>query len=1286
MHTPTPTPTANPTPAAPRRRGRRTLTGTLAGAILATGALWVWSGHEGSLATSLSVVRWLLPGSQSLNTQAVQGSLRHGGQVGLLHWQDQGLDVEAINTRLQLHWPLLRQGQLPLTALDIDKLSLSDQRPASPKVALQALPLPLKVQLPLRIGQLHWAGPPALDITNLQADYHYNGQDHRLTLAPFDIGQGRYTAQARLQAAAPMALDIQLQGQIKTASAAHSRPLTLNANAALQGTLSGPSAQLVLNTRILPAGSGSAGMQLALGATLRPWQDQPVQNATGQWQEIDLASLWPGAPHTQLSGQGAVTPDATGWQFNGQVRNANPGPWDRTQLPLSLLNTRLAYQQGLWQVLQLDAHGAAGKINGQGQQTPAGWTGQLHISGVQPAQLHTALSGPALLGQVQARTTPDGAVAVTADVRTTPHANSRATQTPTGLSWEQLHLQGQWQAVTGEWNIPSLDLRAANARLQGHVKYRSSTHAAQGQLQLSLPGLNAQTEGLLAPQQGQGSLTLDVQDAALSQAWLQRWPRWATRLQSLQTSGTGHLKAQWQGGYQQAQTTVQASVKLPRLSPGVPSGNTWQIDTSEVQVQGSLQALQADATARVTQGQTVAQMQTRWHAERTSNAPTSLVAFSDWQGQMQSLQITATPPRAASGTAPTWQAQLTQALKWQWQTKGATQALRWDAGAFNVQGPPPPGGTNGQRAVAHLSWDAGEWTTTTGQPTNTRLNARLDDWPLTWLPGLVGPELHSDVLLHGELQWVQQDKLRIQALLERSRGDLRLSADNAPGQRLNAGLRTARLQLQVDGDEVQTRLLWDSEQMGQAQAHAQTRLSWDREGWSWPEQAPLSGQLQANLPRVGAWSLLAPPGWRVQGTLNIGMTLSGTRAQPQWQGQLQADNLAVRSAVQGIEFSQGQLRARLQGQQVDLEQLSLRGAGAQGGELQAKGQVNWRPQTLMNTPANPWGEVDMALQLHAQGLRVSNRADRRLAISGDVAAQMKQGQLQLRGQVQADQALFILPEDSTPTLGSDVVVLGAPSPRGNPGSTTVPANQGTSWIGTPDVQVKLDLGPDFQVKGLGLTSRLAGQLTLTSNAASKGQPRLGGEVRTEGGRYKAYGQQLDIDSGVLRFTGPYDNPNLDIVAIRPNLSQRVGVQITGTALLPRVRLYADPDMPDADKLAWLVLGRSAAGGGAESAVLQQAAMALLSGNGKTLSGELAGALGLDEISLASGSRSDATATGTAITLGKRLSKDFYLIYEASLQGAFGSFYVFYDLSRRLTLRAQAGEVNALDLIFTVRKD
>jgi translocation and assembly module TamB len=499
--------------------------------------------------------------------------------------------------------------------------------------------------------------------------------------------------------------------------------------------------------------------------------------------------------------------------------------------------------------------------------------------------------------------------------------------------------------------------------------------------------------------------------------------------------------------------------------------------------------------------------------------------------------------------------------------------------------------------------------------------------------------------------------------------------------------------LRVQNEQMQADLKWDSAQMGQAQAKLQSQLNRTPDGWQWADQAPLIGSVQANLPQIGVWSLLAPPGWRVQGTLDASLTVSGTRSQPQWLGRLQANQLAARSAVQGIEFSQGQMQARLQGQSLVLENLSLRGAGPQGGELLARGQVefnaNANPKAQASPSANPLRSADMALQIEAKNLRVSNRADRRLSVSGDVTARMAQGQLQLRGGLKADQALFILPEGSTPGLGDDVVVIRPGMGELNLSALTAPSDPNApsgSWMGVPDVRVMLDLGQDFQLQGQGLNTRLTGQVELLSNASTRGLPRLSGQVRTEGGRYKAYGQQLNIDTGVLRFSGPYDNPSLDIIALRPNLPQKVGVQISGTALLPRIRLYADPDLPDADKLAWLVLGRSAANGGAESAVLQQAAVALLSGNGKTLTGELASSLGLDEISLASGSRSDATATGAAVTLGKRLSKDFYLVYETSLSGAFGSLYIFYDLSRRLTLRAQAGEQSALDLIFTVRRD
>ncbi|OYU44431.1 MAG: hypothetical protein CFE44_12990 [Burkholderiales bacterium PBB4] len=208
--------------------------------------------------------------------------------------------------------------------------------------------------------------------------------------------------------------------------------------------------------------------------------------------------------------------------------------------------------------------------------------------------------------------------------------------------------------------------------------------------------------------------------------------------------------------------------------------------------------------------------------------------------------------------------------------------------------------------------------------------------------------------------------------------------------------------------------------------------------------------------------------------------------------------------------------------------------------------------------------------------------------------------------------------------------------------------------------------------------------------------RLNGTLRTSLGTYKAYGQQLDIEEGVLRFSGPYDNPALDILAIRPNLTQRVGVQISGTALLPVVRLYADPDLPDSEKLAWLLLGRSGANGGAEAAMLQQAALALLGKKGGGISGGLADAFGLDEISLrggtngettaANGTSGTGTATGATVTLGKRLSRDFYVAYERSLAGTVGTLSIFYDLSRRFTLRAQTGEQSAVDLIFTLRYD
>jgi translocation and assembly module TamB len=139
-----------------------------------------------------------------------------------------------------------------------------------------------------------------------------------------------------------------------------------------------------------------------------------------------------------------------------------------------------------------------------------------------------------------------------------------------------------------------------------------------------------------------------------------------------------------------------------------------------------------------------------------------------------------------------------------------------------------------------------------------------------------------------------------------------------------------------------------------------------------------------------------------------------------------------------------------------------------------------------------------------------------------------------------------------------------------------------------------------------------------------------------------------------------------------------------------VGLFAAPDLPDGDKLAWLVLGRPASSAGAQAFVLQQAARQLLTRGGEPLDSALAKTLGLDEIGFSStGTSTNAdgtTTTDAALTLGKRLSSDLYLSYEQSVTGAMSTVSILYDLSKRLTLRARAGTENAVDLIFTHRFD
>jgi translocation and assembly module TamB len=214
---------------------------------------------------------------------------------------------------------------------------------------------------------------------------------------------------------------------------------------------------------------------------------------------------------------------------------------------------------------------------------------------------------------------------------------------------------------------------------------------------------------------------------------------------------------------------------------------------------------------------------------------------------------------------------------------------------------------------------------------------------------------------------------------------------------------------------------------------------------------------------------------------------------------------------------------------------------------------------------------------------------------------------------------------------------------------------------------------------MGLDAGLRGDLRLT---APQGRLRVDGSVRTVDGTYRAYRQRLNIERGVLTFNGPIENPQLDIEAIRPNLDVRVGVSVTGTVQLPRVRLFSEPDMSDAERLSWLLRGRASEGpGSGDTALLQAAAMALISGEEPGVLDRLFDVIGVDELSLR---QSDGATGGAIVTVGKQLTRNWYVGYERGLNATTGNWQLIYRIAQRFTIRAQSGEQNSIELIWSWR--
>jgi translocation and assembly module TamB len=479
------------------------------------------------------------------------------------------------------------------------------------------------------------------------------------------------------------------------------------------------------------------------------------------------------------------------------------------------------------------------------------------------------------------------------------------------------------------------------------------------------------------------------------------------------------------------------------------------------------------------------------------------------------------------------------------------------------------------------------------------------------------------------------------------------------------------------------------------------------------DRGRLDGRIDLKLPSLAFTHALTAPDLVLDGRVAIDGTIGGTTRDPRIDALLSGENLQLLRRSVGWRLADGELKARLSGRAVELQTLRMRSGE---GSVTVSGKAALRdaaagasgaPGAKNGSTATGTVPFDGRFTMNADRFLVPIGPGQRVLVSGNSELASNPRGLALTGKLAVDQGIIEVQGSSAPALPTDVVLEGARDHAARAGAKK--KDEKSAIRIAADLSVAL--GDKLRVTGRGVDAHLGGELRIGGTLPD--DPQVTGPVRIVNGSYQAYGQNLRIERGDVRFNGPLDNPALDIVAKRPFLPVEVGLSISGTAKTPAIQLVSKPEMPQTDQLSWLVLGVSPdkSRSAAQSLALRQAATQLLGGEDGPRKPGVAERLGLDVFNFGYGSDtkfeegvteaasptklpgasrsasgSGAEAPTDVVTIGKRFSDRLFISYEQGLRGVSNLLTAQYLLTERLSLRAQSGTASALDLLYSFAFD
>ncbi|WP_253912976.1 translocation/assembly module TamB domain-containing protein [Ralstonia pickettii] len=1289
---------ATPRPARPKRGwGRRALrwSGAFAALVLTIVlglAGWlVWAIHSQSGTAQL----WALAtrfGNAYVSGKLEGGTVREGLSLRDLHVRAGSTEVriDYVEGRWAItrgpwhaHFAYLRAGNV--------EVSLHPTPPTPPSGPPDSLALPLALDVDrLAVDRLAIRqGTSTTELKSIAGSLHSDGTHHNVLLDGMESPAGKLAATLRmtgtrpypLTGAATLATQFEVNGQKQDASV---------------------SAQLSGSLEALHIDATGTGAKLTAQALIdaTPFGALPLSRAVVSAEHVNPRAFAPSAPEASLSIHADLRPDEKAKTLTVagpiQIDNAQPGTLDKQKLPLQSLRAQVRLNEIDQQLTGLDVRllGGAALTGGADVQKGHGAlrvdVRQLDLQALHASLEKTKLAGPITVefaGGTQRVALDLAGGDMRAQVKAVLDAAQVAVESAqVSLGRSRLTLAGtlkhdDTQSFAFKGNLAEFDPSRLAKVAKGRVNAEFDAGGSLGEpIDAAVKFSVRDSEYAGLPMTGEGNVHLRGERLLPSDA-------------RLDVAGN---KASLRGSFGAAGDRMHVDIDAPqlaRLQLGVSGAVTLSSDVS-----GTIKRPQVDATFRANQlayqGNKIDTANGRAQIRDGIDGPllVELTAQRVTGPSLSLREVHATldgTRRAHRFRADADGNVRNQPFKFALAGDGALTPGKdgdgWDGtistlsaqGAPNLQLTAPvrlsvaPGRLMMGRADLTLDQTPIHIERVESAQGHVRSAGRFDGLQIARVLELVrawtgqAPPVRTDLVVDGQWDLDLGSTATGTARIARRSGDLSINA----GRGFTAlGLTEATVEARGEGMRLGLRGNVQSTRVGNLYLDAGVGLVRDPGPGSLALMAPtspLSGGLTISLPHLKSIGDLLGPDVATDGQLAASLTFAGTVGAPKVSGFLTGQDIDVALYDQGIRLTKGVVRVALDQNVVDLQEVVFHGGD---GTVRAQGRVQLGE-------ANP----NLAGSIVADKLQLFADPDRTLVLSGQARIANDNDRVAITGKFKVDRGLFDLPKGGAPSLGDDVVIVRRTDAARNQAERGVKREEKPAGRFSPVVDVDVDFGDNFRFKGAGADLSLGGQMHVHSEplVPLRGTGTI--YVR-EGSTYEAFGRKLAIERGVLNFVGPINNPSFNITAMRRNQEVEAGVQVTGTVRQPRVTLVSEPNVPDEDKLSWLMFGYSASNAGlGQQQAMSGAALGLL---GNVAGKNVARRFGLDEFSI--GPSAAGLTDPQVVSLGKAISERITVGYEQSLSTADSIVKLTWQFSRRWSVVARGGTINGASVLFNKR--